>query len=89
MNIDISIVWARIGQMLNAVIAALPSILIAFIVFTLFYVSAKGISSSVVHFTRRRQRHRNLGLALGRLSQWVVVLSVGLWPYPSSSQRSR
>jgi small conductance mechanosensitive channel len=64
--------------MLNAVIAALPSILIAFIVFALFYVSAKGISSSVVHFTRRRQRHRNLGLALGRLSQWVVVFIGGL-----------
>lgn len=77
MNFDISKAWVKIQQMVNQLITALPNIVLAFIVFVLFYFIAKGIKILVQHFTRKRQRHYSLGLVLGRLLQWLVVL-VGL-----------
>jgi small conductance mechanosensitive channel len=46
-------------------------------VFGLFYYAAKGLKSLISRLTARCQRHRNLGLVLGRLSQWLTVF-VGL-----------
>jgi small conductance mechanosensitive channel len=77
MNFDISEAWVKIQQMVNQLITALPNIVLAFIVFVLFYFIAKGIKIIVQHFTRKHQRHYSLELVLGRLFQWLVVL-VGL-----------
>jgi len=73
MNFDISTAWDKIGQMINGVIAALPNLVLALLAFGLFYAVAKGIKTGVARFTERRRRHRNLGLALGRVAQWIVI----------------
>ena len=51
----------------------LPYIFVAFLVFVVFYIAAKAIRSVVRNLSARRKRHRNVGLVLGRLMQWVVV----------------
>ncbi len=59
--------------MIQSTIAALPNLVLALIVFILFYFVAKGVKATVSRFSDRYQRHRNLGLVLGRVSQWLVV----------------
>ncbi len=66
--------WAKIQDKIAGLIAALPDIALALVVFALFYYSAKGIMSTVERVTRTRVRTRNVGLVLGRLSQGLVTL---------------
>ena len=73
MHIEISRALGTLQEMVNAFFAMLPALGIALIVFGLFYYAAKGIQSLVSHVTIRRRHHRNLGLVLGRLSQWFTV----------------
>jgi small-conductance mechanosensitive channel len=73
-----STAWAKIQGMLNGLIAMLPNIVLALIVFMLFYFAARMLKSVVKRFTRQHRQARNLGLVLGRLSQGIVML-VGLF----------
>jgi small-conductance mechanosensitive channel len=61
--------------MLNGAIASLPNIVLGLIVFAIFYMLSRAISALVRRFTAGR--HRNLGLVLGRLGQWLTLF-VGL-----------
>jgi small-conductance mechanosensitive channel len=58
--------------MFHGLIALLPNVGIAIIVSMLFYATGKGIKALVMHLTARRRRRRNLGVVLGRLSQWGI-----------------
>ena len=66
--------WAKIQDKIAGLIAALPDIVLALVVFALFYYSAKGIKSTVERLTRTQVRTRNVGLVLGRLSQGLFTL---------------
>ena len=70
---DFSRALTTITDMLNGTIAALPNILLAFIIFMLFYFVAKRTRGLVSHMTEKRQKARNLGLILGKLAQSAVV----------------
>jgi small-conductance mechanosensitive channel len=72
---DFSQAWDKVQAMLNGAIASLPNIVLGLIVFALFYVISRAISALVRRFTMGR--HRNLGLVLGRLGQWLTLF-VGL-----------
>ena len=78
MNLAISKAWDKIQGMINGLIVMLPNIVLALIVFALFWFVARGIKSLVKRLTRRHRQARNLGLVLGRLSQGIVIL-VGLF----------
>jgi small-conductance mechanosensitive channel len=78
MNSGLSTAWAKIQQMLNGAIAMLPNVVLALIVFSLFYFAARSIKSLVRRLTQKRRHARNLGLVLGRLSQGIIIL-VGLF----------
>jgi small conductance mechanosensitive channel len=71
--VDFSRALTTITDMLNGTIAALPNILLAFIIFMLFYFVAKRTRGLVSHMTEKRQKARNLGLILGKLAQSAVV----------------
>ncbi|MBW4574958.1 MAG: mechanosensitive ion channel family protein [Aphanothece sp. CMT-3BRIN-NPC111] len=73
-----STAWAKIQGMINGAIVMLPNIVLAIIVFALFYFAAKTIKKVVKRLTRKYRHARNLGLVLGRLSQGIVLL-VGLF----------
>ena len=59
--------------MVKGTIALLPNILIAIIVFILFWFIAKFSRRFIKKFTRRK-KSRNLGLVLARLSQGFIIL---------------
>ncbi len=70
--------WTRVQEMINGVIAIIPNLIIAIIVFILFVFLARGIRQTVRRVTRDRRHARNLGLVLGRLAQGITLL-VGLF----------
>ncbi len=74
---DFSQAWMSVQAILNGFLARLPYLVLALIVFVLFYFAGKGVRGLVRRFSEKRRRHRNLGLVLGRLSQGFIVL-VGL-----------
>lgn len=63
--------------MFDNFLARLPYIAVAVLVFVLFYLVAKGVRGLVRRVSTQRRRHRNLGLALGRLAQFAMVI-IGL-----------
>ncbi len=78
MNISISVAWNKVQSMINGFIAQLPNIVLALIVFAIFFLVAGAIRRFVRRLTRNRRYARNLGLVLGRLAQWVTLL-IGLF----------
>src|SRR5690349_10903331 len=61
----------------NEIIAALPNLVLAFLLFMVFYLIARRIRQVVAYMTDRRQKGKHLGLILGRLAQ-SAVLTIGV-----------
>ncbi|WP_017720517.1 mechanosensitive ion channel family protein [Kamptonema formosum] len=70
--------WSKIQGMLSGTIVMLPNLVLALIVFALFWWAGKGFRMLVKRLTRRHRQARNLGLVLGRLSQGITIL-IGLF----------
>jgi small-conductance mechanosensitive channel len=69
---------ARAQSVLNGLIAALPSVGLALIVFGLFFFAARAVKTLAANLTETRwHAHRNAGTAIGRLAQGLVIF-VGL-----------
>lgn len=60
--------------LINDFLVRLPYLLIALVVLIVFYVLAKGVRMLVRSFAERSKRHRNVGLVLGRLAQFSIIL---------------
>ncbi len=71
---NFSPVLSSLRDMLKGLLAAVPNIVVALIVFSVFYLVARGIRLLVERITIERRRARNLGLVLGRLAQGGIVL---------------
>jgi small conductance mechanosensitive channel len=78
MNAEISTAWDKVQGMINGFIALLPNIVLAIIVFAIFFFVARSIKQVVRRLTRNRRQARNLGMVLGRLAQGTTIL-VGLF----------
>lgn len=78
MNVQISAAWEKVQGMINGFIALIPNLVLALIVFAIFFVVAGAIRQVVRRVTRHRRHARNLGLILGRLAQWTILL-IGLF----------
>ncbi len=75
MNFDLSPAITRAQAVVNGVVAALPSIALALVVFGGFVLIAALVKRIVARLTETRLRaHRNAGVAVGRLAQGLVVL---------------
>lgn len=78
MNFDPSPAIGRAQEVVNGLWVALPSTLIALVVFAAFYLLSSAAKVGVARATERRwQTHRGAALAVGRLAQGLLVL-VGL-----------
>lgn len=71
---DFSQAWKTLTQMGNEAIARSPQLLLAAIVFIVFYFAARGIKTLVARFTEQRRRTKSLGLVLGRLTQGGIII---------------
>lgn len=78
MNVQISVAWEKVQGMINGFIALLPNLVLSLIVFGIFFAVANTVRGLVRRFTRNRRHARNLGLILGRLAQWTILL-IGLF----------
>ncbi|GET41551.1 mechanosensitive ion channel family protein [Microseira wollei] len=78
MRAEISAVWDKIQSMINDFIVLLPNMVLALIVFAIFFFVGRAIKKLVRRVTRHHRQARNLGLVLGRLAQGITVL-VGLF----------
>lgn len=74
-NTDVSIAWTNIQRLLADLIALLPNLGLALIVFVLFFIFSKFLKFLVKRLTRRHRQARNLGLVLGRLCQWSMMIA--------------
>lgn len=73
MEVNISTALAKINEMVNGFIAALPSIFVAAIVFLLFFFLATWTKSLVERISDRSGLEKNASLLMGRLSRWLVI----------------
>ena len=78
MKFDPSVAWVKILTLANGVVAALPNLLIAVVVFAVFYQVAKQIRLIVRRVTASHDNTRSVGLVLGRLAQGAMTLVGGL-----------
>lgn len=65
--------WQQLMSMVKGTIELLPNILVAIVVFIIFWIIAKFSRRVIKNFTKRKQS-RNLGLVLARLSQGLIIL---------------
>jgi small conductance mechanosensitive channel len=75
MNSGVSEFWAKVQSMVNEFIILVPNIVLALIVFAVFFFVARTIKRAVRNLTRNRRHARNLGLVLGRLAQGATILA--------------
>ena len=73
MGFDWNTALKGVREMGSGFAERLPYIVLAVVIFIVFYVAAKAIRSVVRNLSARRKRHQNVGLVLGRLMQWLVV----------------
>ena len=78
MSEEISVVWNKFHSMANSFFAMLPDLLLALVVFAIFFFIARTLKRLVRKLTRSHRQARNLGMVLGRLAQGGVIL-VGLF----------
>jgi len=78
MNAEVSTLLGKMQAMLTGFISLLPNLVLALIVFTIFFFVARAIKKIVRNLTRDHRQARNLGMVLGRLAQGVTIL-VGLF----------
>ncbi|MBE9192120.1 mechanosensitive ion channel family protein [Gloeocapsopsis crepidinum LEGE 06123] len=70
--------WQKIQGTINGAILLLPNVVVALIVFAIFFFAARSFKLLVNKLTRRHRKARNLGMVLGRLTQGTVLL-IGLF----------
>ncbi len=75
---SISAAWAKMQEMYKSLILLLPNIVLALLVFIIFFFAARAVKILVKRFTRRHRHARNLGLVLGRLAQGTIII-IGLF----------
>jgi small conductance mechanosensitive channel len=79
MNVDISLAWRQVQAMVQGFIAMLPALILAIVVFAIFYMIAKAVRGFVRRFVKgRRAAYRNLEMVLGRLAQWGIIFLGGM-----------
>jgi small-conductance mechanosensitive channel len=78
MSVEFSALWDKIQKMVTGFIVLLPNIVLALIVFAIFFFAGRALKQLVRRLTRNRRQARNLGMVLGRLTQGATVL-IGLF----------
>lgn len=74
MHLDLSALWEKLQAMLNWAVALLPNLALGVLVFVLFLFAGKGVRTLGIRVASRARKHRNVGLVLGGLFQWALVL---------------
>lgn len=71
MNLDIGPAWEKINSLINGAVAILPNLVLAAVMFTVALLVSRWLKRLIGGFYS--ERHRNLGILMGRLTQWLVL----------------
>lgn len=74
MGYALKVALERLQKIAEGFVAALPSVGLALVAFTLFYLIGKLVRTTVRRATERRGNVRGAGMAMGRISQGLVLL---------------
>lgn len=86
MNTALSAAWTKAHQMFEEFIVLLPNIILAPIVFLIFFLVARNIKRLVRRLTHDRRHAHNLVLVLGKLAQGTIIL-IGLSAQPDQNSQ--
>ena len=78
MKIDLSQPFTTIQNLINDLLALSPQIILAVIVFCLFYYGAHFLRRIVRRIAAKSQNHESVGIVLGRLAQFLMI-ALGLF----------
>ena len=78
MNIDLSQPILTVQNLINDLLALLPQLFLAVIVFACFFYGARVVRRVVRNFARSSKNHESVGIVLGRLAQFVLI-ALGLF----------
>ncbi|MCB0167124.1 MAG: mechanosensitive ion channel [Anaerolineae bacterium] len=78
MDVNISAALNKINDMINGLIAALPNVVIAAIIFFIFLFTASWIKTLISQVSRRSGLSHSASLLMGRLSRWFIIIFGGL-----------
>src|SRR5688572_32020593 len=70
---QVSNVWETVNSLINGFLALLPNLVIALVVFIIFWLLAKGLRKVIQHVTRNHAS-ANIGIVLGRVAYGGVLL---------------
>ena len=76
-NFDISQAITTVQNMASGFVKLLPYLVIAFIVFLLFYTAGKIVRGTMRKLAEKQEKHFSLGLVMGRLAQSLIIF-IGL-----------
>ncbi|HJQ26054.1 MAG TPA: mechanosensitive ion channel family protein [Blastocatellia bacterium] len=71
MNLDIGPAWEKINSLLNGAVAILPNLVLAIVMFAVALLLSRWLKRLIGG--AYSERHRNLGILMGRLTQWLVI----------------
>jgi small-conductance mechanosensitive channel len=74
MDIDFSPAITQLQDMINAFIAAVPNLIVALVLFALFYLLARAVQTLIQRVVHRAGKPSNLSIVLGRLFRWATIL---------------
>ena len=74
MSVDFSITWKTALKIVNEVVATLPNIILAFVIFVLFLVGASLADSLTRRLVQKRRTHQGVALLLARLVHTSIVV---------------
>ncbi|MBL9102947.1 MAG: mechanosensitive ion channel [Myxococcales bacterium] len=77
MHFDLDALWKKTQAMLDGFLALLPNLIIGGLVFAAFVLAGRAAYRGGIRLAKRLRRHGNLGLILGNLFRWVLIL-IGL-----------
>ncbi len=78
MNFDLAAALRSLRGIAAGFLQQLPYIVVALLVFALFYVAARLTRKAIRNLTNRRRKHQNVGLVLGRLAEGGLMLAGAL-----------
>jgi small conductance mechanosensitive channel len=74
MSSEVSQAWQSLHKMVVAFYARLPHLILAVVVFGIFYLVGRLIRSVVTRFSHRKSRHAYLSIVLGRVVHGLVLV---------------
>ena len=73
-NVSLVAAWVKVQSMLQGTIRLLPNLILGLVIFVVSWFAAQFLRQIVTHLITRQEKGKNLGVVVGRLTQWVAII---------------